>query len=219
MFHELYNDDYVQMKKIIYGIIFYLVSVAVLGQTLKNDAKLNTSISAKYLTDDEKEVIKWLNYIRAYPLEFSEKVLAPYAERKELKKSKYLKSLYRDLSNTTKMALLIPSQGLSKAAKYHANDMGKKGKAGHTSTNGWNMQERIEKYVRWEVTIGENCAYGLYSPLDIVMGLLIDEGVSDLGHRKNILNPDYKVIGVAIRPHKSYGTNCVQDFAGGVKGE
>ncbi|MCZ6692800.1 MAG: CAP domain-containing protein, partial [Bacteroidetes bacterium] len=72
---------------------------------------------------------------------------------------------------------------------------------------------------RWEVTIGENCAYGLYSPLDIVMGLLIDEGVSDLGHRKNILNPDYKVIGVAIRPHKSYGTNCVQDFAGGVKGE
>ena len=70
MFHELYNDGF-QMKKIIYAIFFCLVSVAVSSQTLKNDAKLNTSASAKYLTDDEKEVIKWLNYIRAYPQEFS----------------------------------------------------------------------------------------------------------------------------------------------------
>jgi len=215
---EVYNDSF-QMKKIIYAIVICLVSVAVLGQTIKNDKKLDTSKDIKYLTDDEKEVITWLNYIRAYPQEFSEKVLSPYVENKELKKSKYINSLYKDLSKTQGMELLIPSNGLTKAAKYHASDMGKKGNAGHTSTNGWGMQERIEKFVRWEVTIGENCAYGLYSPLDIVMGLLIDEGVPDLGHRKNILNPDYKVVGVAIRPHKTYGTNCVQDFAGGVKGE
>lgn len=207
------------MKKILYAIIFCLVSVLVLGQAMKNDKKLDTSKDAKYLTEDEREVIKWLNYIRAYPQEFSEKVLTPYVENKELKKSKYLNSLYKDLSKIPGMELLTPSKGLTKAAKYHASDMGKSGNAGHTSTSGWGMQERIEKFVRWEVTIGENCAYGLYSPLDIVMGLLIDEGVPDLGHRKNILNPDYKVIGVSIKPHKDYGTNCVQDFAGGVKEE
>ena len=207
------------MKKIIYTILFCLVSMAVFSQTLKNDKKLNTGSGADYLTNDEKEVIQWLNYIRNSPKEFSEKVLTPYVKKKELKKSKYIKSLYRDLDNTESMALLRPSPGLTRAAAYHANDMGKKGNAGHTSTNGWGMVERIENFVEWEATVGENCAYGLYSPLDIVLGLLIDEGVSNLGHRKNILNPNYKVVGIAIKPHKTYGTNCVQDFAGGVKGE
>ena len=207
------------MKKIIYIILFCLVSMGVFSQTLKNDRKLNTGSGADYLTNDEKEVIQWLNYIRSFPREFSEKVLTPYVAKNELKKSKYIKSLYKDLGNTESMALLQPSPGLTRAATYHANDMGKKGDYGHSSTNGWNMVERIENFVEWEATVGENCAYGLYSPLDIVLGLLIDEGVSNLGHRKNILNPNFKVVGIAIKPHKTYGTNCVQDFAGGVKGE
>lgn len=50
------------------------------------------------------------------------------------------------------------------------------------------------------------------SPLDVVLDLLIDQGVSSLGHRKNMLNPKYTLIGIetAIAPN-SYKVT-VMDF-------
>jgi uncharacterized protein YkwD len=45
------------------------------------------------------------------------------------------------------------------------------------------------------------------------MALLIDDGIKSLGHRKNILNAGFHFVGIAIEPHKTYGTNCVMDFA------
>jgi len=41
------------MKKIIYTILFCLVSMVVFSQTMKNDRKLNTGSDADYLTNDE----------------------------------------------------------------------------------------------------------------------------------------------------------------------
>ena len=58
----------------------------------------------------------------------------------------------------------------------------------------------------------ENCSYGYQDALSIVITLLIDDGIKDLGHRKNILNESYNSVGVAIRPHKKYRVNCVIDF-------
>ena len=52
------------------------------------------------------------------------------------------------------------------------------------------------------------------SGLEIVIQLLIDQGVSSLGHRYICLGT-YARVGVSIKPHKSYGTNCVLDFGYG----
>ena len=46
------------------------------------------------------------------------------------------------------------------------------------------------------------------------MQLLVDDKVPNFGHRKNILNPAFKKVGVSIRPHKVYHYNCVMEFGG-----
>ena len=59
---------------------------------------------------------------------------------------------------------------------------------------------------------GECCDYGNDDPLEIILSLLIDEGIPSLGHRKVFLSA-YTKIGVSIQPHKRYGTGVVFDFA------
>jgi len=59
----------------------------------------------------------------------------------------------------------------------------------------------------------ENCGYGVYNGKDAVNQLLIDESVSNLGHRKNILNPKYTRIGVGINFHPKYEKVIVIDYA------
>lgn len=62
------------------------------------------------------------------------------------------------------------------------------------------------------IEVAENIYYGRYTPEEIVMQLLIDEKIEDLGHRHNLLNPKYNSIGVSIKPHKKYEYNCVMSF-------
>ena len=52
---------------------------------------------------------------------------------------------------------------------------------------------------------------GEMEPLEIVLSLLIDEGVPSLGHRKILLG-NYSQIGLSIKPHKKYETNTVIDL-------
>jgi hypothetical protein len=52
----------------------------------------------------------------------------------------------------------------------------------------------------------------------IVASMLIDDGVPSRGHRQNLLDARFKVIGVAIGPHPSYGHMCVIDLAGSYEG-
>ena len=96
-------------------------------------------------------------------------------------------------------------------------DMGHHGTEGHISTSGEDLSKRIERYGKFEITCGENCAYGHEDGATNVIQLLIDDGVVNRGHRKNILNPEYSVAGIAIYKHKTYKWNCVHDYAGGMK--
>lgn len=77
------------------------------------------------------------------------------------------------------------------------------------------MRQRIESHGEWRAEIGENISYGFNDPRQVVIQLIVDDGVRNRGHRINIFNPAFHRVGVACGPHAGYGSMCVMDFAGG----
>lgn len=110
---------------------------------------------------------------------------------------------------------LLLSKGLSLAAMDHAKDQGATGQTGHAGSDRSTMGQRIERYGTWQKTAGENIAYGAESARDVVIQLIVDDGVASRGHRANIFNANFLVVGIAFGSHPGYRTICVQDFAGG----
>jgi uncharacterized protein YkwD len=111
------------------------------------------------------------------------------------------------------MPPLLPAKGLFFAAKDHANDTGPKGIAGHTGSDGSSAGQRINRYGEWNRGAGENISYGYNVGRDIVVQLLIDDGVPNRGHRNNILNKSFEYVGVAIGSHSIFTYLCVIDYA------
>lgn len=109
---------------------------------------------------------------------------------------------------------LAASRGLSRAARDHVDDQGPRGRLGHTGSDGSDMTDRIERYGTWDGSVAENISYGSTTARDVVIGLLVDDGVPSRGHRANILSAESRFAGVACGRHTTYGTMCVIDFAG-----
>jgi uncharacterized protein YkwD len=171
----------------------------------------NTGKTADYLTENEKKVLLFTNLARAYPKEFLKYYLPEAAISVNKEKEKEYASLVTELKSRPTVPMLLPDPRLTKLATAHATDMGKSGKTGHASSKGKTYEQRMKQYP--DLYIGENCDYGYSEPVLIVSHLLIDSKVPSLGHRKNILNPQYKIIGVSIQPHLKWGYNCVMDFS------
>jgi len=113
-----------------------------------------------------------------------------------------------------KAAKLTLSSGLSKAAAAHVKDMGTSGKFSHTGSDGSDPFKRMNRFGTWGITAGENMGSGFNTGKAIVMQYLVDDGVPSRGHRLNVLNAQFKKVGIAVGPHKVYKFMNVCDFAG-----
>ena len=172
---------------------------------------LDTARSETYLTDKEKDVILLLNKVRSNPSLFAKQ----YLENRK-NSGAYAMECYKELLAAIPLPVLQPSKALHLAAKDHATDMGKKGLVGHNGSDKSSPYDRVVRYGKFTGKYTgpwENCSYGFENPLEIVLQLLIDDGVVSRGHRKNIMETNTRFVGVSIMPHKTYTYNCVQDFA------
>ena len=107
---------------------------------------------------------------------------------------------------------------LSRAAQDHADDIGPKGVTGHVGSDGSSVDDRISRYVDWDVTIMENIDFGSSSAVEVIISLIVDDGVPSRGHRNNIFNPKAKFVGVGSGDHTEYGTCTVINYTGGIAG-
>lgn len=90
-------------------------------------------------------------------------------------------------------------------SRDHVLDTGPTGVTGHTGTDGSSFSDRCSKYVELQGMSGENIAYGEKSAKEVVIQLLIDDGVSSRGHRANLLNPEFKKMSSFTGEHQLYG--------------
>ena len=101
------------------------------------------------------------------------------------------------------------SKALCKAAQDHAEDSGASGLVGHIGTDRSTMDDRINRYVMQCNWKGESINYRNYETAeDVIIDLLIDDGVKDRGHRKNLFNANFNCLGVGVADHKVY-EKCV----------
>ncbi len=106
------------------------------------------------------------------------------------------------------------SAGLSRAAREHAKELGKAGTMDHSGKDGSSPFERMRRHGEMDGMAGENIGTAMHNRAEFsVIDLFVDDGVQGRGHRKNLLMPRYKVVGVGCAPHRAYGTICVMDFA------
>jgi uncharacterized protein YkwD len=112
---------------------------------------------------------------------------------------------------------LTMNAALVSAARDHANDQAKTGAVGHTGSDGSTTQARVNRYATWQISIAENIDYQpMVRGRDVIESLLVDDGVRDRGHRRNIFQSSARLVGIACGPHPRYEAMCVIVQTGGI---
>lgn len=106
---------------------------------------------------------------------------------------------------------------LSQAAIDHANDIGPKGLLSHDGTDGKTVSDRIEQHVEWDQNCGENIDVGSKTGQDVILSLLVDDGVKERGHRANLFKPDFKYVGIGCAPHREYEVVTIINYVGNLR--
>ncbi|MDB5020928.1 MAG: Allergen family protein [Pedobacter sp.] len=197
------------------------------GWTSEELTLANTAIDVDYLSSEEKNIIFYMNlarmdgtrFFKTYFQDFVDahnqrmKRYSNYSELKVNRYDAYYRGLEQDLKRAKNLGLLYPDETLTYVSNQHGSDMNKHNMIGHVSSDGRTMVNRIEKYYK-NRGMAENLAFGFAGGLDIVSMLLLDTGIPDVGHRKNILNTTIglNLVGVSIQAHPHYKYSATIDF-------
>ena len=201
---------------LIFGVLICLVGLAGCkpAADVPPESSDTTTVTEYTLSEEEQAVIDEINFARTQPKKYVTERLSPSVLDVSKKSESYLAALDEVVDKMNRMTTPLPeltkANGLNKCAAEWVKISGPVGYVGHESS----IAKRFKKYCSCAAP-GENCSYGYPTAKEIVIALLVDDGVEDRGHRNNILSSAYKNVGVAIGPHKKYGTMCCIDFAYG----
>ncbi len=174
---------------------------------------LDTARNETNLSEREKNMIREVNYVRAYPTKYAA-LLSEYIQTRE-NIAQFFPTLADEMKDTiTETRLLmeelkkIPAMGTLKslaciheAAKNQGKYLKDTHSFGHMGLNNSTPNSRITQSclassIQFQGT-GENLVFGSYTSIrEALMSLLVDYGVEGRGHRYNILDRRWTYIGV-----------------------
>nr|WP_294905549.1 CAP domain-containing protein [uncultured Lacibacter sp.] len=174
---------------------------------------LTRSSGFQQLEAGEQEFFYWVNLLRKNPSFFERDVLQNFLKQFPQVNSADARSLSRDLKAAKSgLSFLPPDFGLGKMAAQHATDLkGRNGVISHISSSGKNFVQRIKEAGTYKCG-AENVFTGTNSALEALILLLIDQGVPDKGHRKNLLDPSFNSMGVSFIEINPKKVVIVQEF-------
>lgn len=205
-----------------------LLSFAAPASTHPDTPENNSTSRPDYLSPLEKELLDEMNLARTEPQKYAvfveeykrlyegKRLLRP--GRKPLVTFDGVEAVDEAIGFLRAAKALPPfeiSKGICQAARDHANDLGLKGIMGHKGSDGSLPNARLDRYGRWESTIGETILYEVSTAREMVIALIIDDGVPTRGHRNNIFNPDYRIAGLSISAPATTAARGVIDYTGG----
>lgn len=97
-------------------------------------------------------------------------------------------------------------QEMTQAARYHAKDMAILNYFSHPSQNGCNEFDRIKAFYNWQY-VGENIAASFKTP-----ETAFDAWMKSSGHYANMVNKNYREVGIGYYTTTASGARWVQDF-------
>jgi uncharacterized protein YkwD len=189
-----------------------------------NTAELDLARASSEISDIEKDVLLEINKARTDPAKYAELYIKPTLEHYDGNLYKgYLKTkegaavvgeCIKVMSGAAKRSPLALDLKLVKLSKYHTAKQSITKETGHDSPHGKSFKKRFKRLIKKGLAVGENISYGNNTAREIIVQLLVDDGVSGRGHRKNILDKDYTDCGIACGTHEKYNYMCTIDFSG-----
>ena len=212
------------MKHLLFSIF---VSAASLVMAQDWDESLNTAKDVMTISENEREVIFEINKLRSDPSRYAREVVKPRLAKFHSDGKVYTNSqgvfirtsegktavmeCIQALEATSPMQPLYYDSRLYDAAKSHGIDMRDNNFLEHDSSDGTQFYERLQKF-GFNGHCAENLAAGNDAPEEIILQLIIDDGVPSRGHRTNLLTPDFNIVGAAIIEHPQWRHSCTMDL-------
>ncbi len=151
-----------------------------------------------YLSQEEQTMINEINLVRSNPAGY-----VKYVEQyiKDIRSGKAFGSstnvayeLIDELKRTPPLSILQPVECLYKAAQQHGQEAVRKGSSDHKGLDGSWPWDRAKRACPQMTDGNENLVGGPADVREAVMLLLVDDGISNRGHRKTLLNKEWKYV-------------------------
>jgi Cysteine-rich secretory protein family len=182
---------------------------------------LDTSISNalegnpfyKTLGQKDQKMFYWVNFFRKSPQRFYGTIIKEFLRQFPEANKPEVKSLEKDIDKIKgSLPLFIPETGLIKLTQTHSKDLSNRGGViSHKSSSGKDFVQRIKEAGAYRCG-AENIFVGSDNPLEALILLLIDYGVADKGHRLNLLDPSFNLLGLSSSETRNGKTVLVQAF-------
>lgn len=152
---------------------------------------------APYMSSDEIAMVNEINLLRFDPKGYVpvvEEYMAKVKAGQVPGKVETCKELIEELKKTAALPALETMECIYRAAKLHGQEQAPKGVIDHIGKGGTYPWDRIRQACPSLTDGNENLVGGPSAVRDAVLLLLVDEGIANRGHRRNLLNPDWRFV-------------------------
>ena len=113
------------------------------------------------------------------------------------------------LRKQTASEALSENNSLAAAALVQLKDIQTNNISGHRGSDNSLPDERVARLGRWLGSVGELIDYGSNTAREVVIKIIMDDGVASRGHRLKLFTAGFKLVGLAQGNTKDYGNVCV----------